>query len=424
VSGAPLPQVATLGLDALVTNVGSVDSAPTADGSIVIVVTGALARRTEAPAGSGAAGAIDAASPRSAAGGSASLAAAAAAARMAVHFVQTFFLAPQDNGFFVAVDIMRFVPPPPNTAAAAPLGRSDVPVPMPIAFSELSLADAAAAAAAAAASSPSAPGTPPQLPSSLAGGASRGHYGGGGNMMHQQQQQQQQQHWGAAAHHGHASYDAAAYAAAMQAEHARAYAAAYGHNPWAGGSAYYAGGAHPGSHHGLPPMRHERGSGRRAPNLAPPLSVSGDDTASIFVRRLPADVTAADLEREFARFGPLRGGAAGVTLKSSNNRYFAFLEFESRDAAQAAQAAHVEVAGRAVEVEPKRPMGGSRGRGRGRGRGAGYGAGYGAFGREEEGGGNGIGADGAPEQAASPPPPPPPPGDAEDSAAWPRPTAD
>ena len=414
----------------------------------MVLVTGVLTKRADTSAGGGTVGdAAPASSPRGALSSPTSAAAAAAAAA-ARAFSQTFFLAPQESGYFVAVDIMRFIAAPPPTAT--PAARPEVPV--PISLADLSLADAAAAAAAAA--SPASPGTPPQMPAQ--GSAGRGHvaggYGGGAAMTHAGMQQQQQQQWGG--HHHPAqqpSYDASAYGtyAAMQAEHARAYGLAAAYGPYA---AYYAGGAHP-AQMGLPPMRHERSGGRsRAPPAAYASAAGGggDDTSSIFVRRLPSDVTPAQIEEGaffavgslltqpradacgvrcalrrlavFSRFGPLKNGVAGVTLKSSNNRHFAFIEFEARDAAAAAAAARVEISGRSVEVEPKRPMSAVRGRGRGRGRGAGaYGGAFGGVFREDSGEGVEA-ADGAP--SISPPPPPPPPGEAEDSSTWPPPGAE
>ena len=290
------PQVTAMCLDALVTDVRSVDSAPTADGGVMVLVTGVLTNRADTSACAGTAGdAAPASSPRGALSSPTSAAAAAAAAA-ARAFSQTFFLAPQESGFYVAVDIMRFIAAPPVTTPAA---RPEVAVPMPISLAELSLADAAAAAAAAA--SPASPGTPPQM--SAQGSAGRGHMGGdygGAATTHagMQQQQQQQQHWGG--HHAaqQASYDASAYGpyAAMQAEHARAYGLAAAYGPYA---AYYAGGAHP-AQMGLPPMRHERSGGRsRAPPAYAPSAAfggGGDDTTSIFVRRLPSDVTPEHIE--------------------------------------------------------------------------------------------------------------------------------
>ena len=409
---APLArQVTSLALDALLTDVRSVDSAPTADGGLMILVTGVLTKRVDTSAGAGAgANGAPGSSPRGALSSPTSSAAAAAAA--ARSFAQTFFLAPQESGFFVAIDIMRFIEPPPATPSA----RAEVPV--PISLADLSLGEAAAAAAAAA--SPASPGTPPQIPvqgSAGRGGSYSGGYGGGAAMTHAMAQQQQQQQW------QQPSYDTSAYGsyAAMQAEHARAYGLAAAYGPYA---AYYAGGAHP-AQMGLPPMRHERSGGR---SRAPPAYATsapvggGDDTASIFVRRLPSDVTPAQLEEVLGRFGQLKGGVNGVTLKSSNNRHFAFIEFETRDAAAAAAAAHVEISGRAIEVEPKRPMSAVRGRGRGRGRG-GYGAFGAAFGGREGGVETGEAADNG-ALPASQPPPPPPPGEADDSSIWPPPGAE
>ena len=71
---------------------------------------------------------------------------------------------------------------------------------------------------------------------------------------------------------------------------------------------------------------------------------AGDEalSQSIFVKDLPADITAARLAEEFQRFGPLRNGLRGINLKAQKDKAtFAFIEFESEASARAAIAAEV-----------------------------------------------------------------------------------
>ena len=114
---------------------------------------------------------------------------------------------------------------------------------------------------------------------------------------------------------------------------------------------------------------------------------------SVFVRGLPNDADEAAVAGAFERFGAVKGGAKGVTLrpqKSGTERY-AFVEFEDADGATAAMANPPEFAGKTLGVEGKRekPAGGRGGGGRGGGGGANGREGGGA--REGGGGGRGRG---------------------------------
>ena len=72
-------------------------------------------------------------------------------------------------------------------------------------------------------------------------------------------------------------------------------------------------------------------------------------TTSIFVRQLPAEVTREKLEEAFQRFGPIKGGLAGVDLRVQRGKdSFAFIEFEEAAARQAAMEGSVLVDGQKV----------------------------------------------------------------------------
>jgi hypothetical protein len=74
------------------------------------------------------------------------------------------------------------------------------------------------------------------------------------------------------------------------------------------------------------------------------------ESASIFVRRLPVDVTHADLMEAFSVFGVVRS----CVVKTAATRAFAFIDFDTPAAAAAALAARVAIGGALVTVEEKR----------------------------------------------------------------------
>jgi hypothetical protein len=78
--GARRAQVASLGLEAYTTDVRSVDSAPTGDGGVMVLVTGVLTKRADTSAGGGTAGDAAPGDAGAAARGDAGAAAGAAAA--------------------------------------------------------------------------------------------------------------------------------------------------------------------------------------------------------------------------------------------------------------------------------------------------------------------------------------------------------
>ena len=83
---------------------------------------------------------------------------------------------------------------------------------------------------------------------------------------------------------------------------------------------------------------------------APKPVAPATESASIFVRRLPVDVTHADLMEAFSVFGVVRS----CVVKTAATRAFAFIDFDTPAAAAAALAARVAIGGALVTVEEKR----------------------------------------------------------------------
>ncbi|XP_016477862.1 nuclear transport factor 2 [Nicotiana tabacum] len=119
---------------------------------------------------------------------------------------------------------------------------------------------------------------------------------------------------------------------------------------------------------------------------------------SIYVRNLPLDVTVAQLDAEFKKFGPIKQGGVQVRSNRQQGFCFGFVEFEDVSSMHSAiQASPITIGGRQAVVEMKRTttrVGSARGRfppGRGgfrndnfRGRGN-FGGGR-SYGRNEFGG--------------------------------------
>ncbi|XP_057466195.1 nuclear transport factor 2-like isoform X2 [Actinidia eriantha] len=88
---------------------------------------------------------------------------------------------------------------------------------------------------------------------------------------------------------------------------------------------------------------------------------------SIYIRNLPMNATDAQLEEQFKKFGPIKHGGIQVRSKKQQGFCFGFVEFESLNSMQAAiQASPITIGGRQVDVEEKRTTTrvGSSGRGR------------------------------------------------------------
>ncbi|XP_022727505.1 ras GTPase-activating protein-binding protein 2-like isoform X2 [Durio zibethinus] len=90
---------------------------------------------------------------------------------------------------------------------------------------------------------------------------------------------------------------------------------------------------------------------------------------SVYVRNLPSTVTATEIEQEFKNFGRIKPD--GVFIRNRKDVVgvcYAFVEFEDIFAVQnAIKASPIQLAGRQVYIEERRPNSSSRRRGRGRG---------------------------------------------------------
>lgn len=94
------------------------------------------------------------------------------------------------------------------------------------------------------------------------------------------------------------------------------------------------------------------------------------DAKSVYVGNLPASISVADLEQEFKNFGRIKPDGVTIRNRKEAGVYYAFVEFEDVFGVQnALKASPIEINGRQIHVEARRPNSGAiRGR-RGRGRG-------------------------------------------------------
>ncbi|XP_076881520.1 nuclear transport factor 2-like [Bidens hawaiensis] len=104
-----------------------------------------------------------------------------------------------------------------------------------------------------------------------------------------------------------------------------------------------------------------------------------EDGHSVYVRNLPMNATVAQLEEEFKRFGPIKTNGVQVRSHKLQDFCFGFVEFESLESMHSAiKAPSITIGNRQVVVEEKRTtarVGGGGGGGRGRypgGRGGGF----------------------------------------------------
>ncbi|GAV56674.1 NTF2 domain-containing protein/RRM_6 domain-containing protein [Cephalotus follicularis] len=105
------------------------------------------------------------------------------------------------------------------------------------------------------------------------------------------------------------------------------------------------------------------------------LALDEGEPKSVYVRNLPSTITTAEIEQEFKNFGRIKPD--GVFLRNRKDAIgvcYAFVEFEELVSVQnAIQASPIQLAGRQVYIEERRPnvsstsRGGRLGRGRGRG---------------------------------------------------------
>ncbi|KAI4349341.1 hypothetical protein L6164_009940 [Bauhinia variegata] len=94
------------------------------------------------------------------------------------------------------------------------------------------------------------------------------------------------------------------------------------------------------------------------------------EVKSVYVRNLPATITEAEIENEFKNFGRIRQDGIFIRVRKEINACYAFVEFEDILGVQnALQASPIELAGRQVFIEERRPNSGSTARGGRRGRG-------------------------------------------------------
>lgn len=98
----------------------------------------------------------------------------------------------------------------------------------------------------------------------------------------------------------------------------------------------------------------------------PPSLAGGGAPMSIFVRNLPVVVSQDQVLAHFSAFGPIRGGASGITIKAQKTNSYAFVDFETREAAAAAIGSALVLEGCELTVEEKKPQAPKAPRARGR----------------------------------------------------------
>ncbi|KAK6940613.1 Nuclear transport factor 2 domain [Dillenia turbinata] len=96
------------------------------------------------------------------------------------------------------------------------------------------------------------------------------------------------------------------------------------------------------------------------------------ESKSVYVRNLPVTVTVAEIEREFQNYGIIKPDGVFLRSRKDIGVCYAFVEFEDILGVQnALQASPIQLAGKQVYIEERRPNSTSAFRGRGRGRGRG-----------------------------------------------------
>ncbi|KVI00416.1 putative G3BP-like protein isoform X2 [Cynara cardunculus var. scolymus] len=121
------------------------------------------------------------------------------------------------------------------------------------------------------------------------------------------------------------------------------------------------------------------------------------EVKSVYVRNVPSTAIASDIEEEFMKFGKIRQDGVAIRTRKDIDVCYAFVEFEDITGVQnAIKASTAEIAGQQVHIEGRRPnrsnaYRGGRGRGRGRvsnqmdGRGRFGGRNYGSRGNGQDG---------------------------------------
>lgn len=96
------------------------------------------------------------------------------------------------------------------------------------------------------------------------------------------------------------------------------------------------------------------------------------EVTSVYVRNLPANVTEAEIDQEFKNFGRIKPDGIFIRVRKEIGVCYAFVEFEDIIGVQnALEASPIQLAGRQVYIEERRPNSGSAARGARRGRGRG-----------------------------------------------------
>lgn len=89
------------------------------------------------------------------------------------------------------------------------------------------------------------------------------------------------------------------------------------------------------------------------------------DGRSIYIKNLPLNATSSQLEEEFKRFGPIKPDGVQVRSNKQQGFCYGFVEFESSSSMQSAiEASPITIGGRQAYVEEKRPAGSRAIRGR------------------------------------------------------------
>nr|XP_029123574.1 putative G3BP-like protein isoform X2 [Elaeis guineensis] len=112
------------------------------------------------------------------------------------------------------------------------------------------------------------------------------------------------------------------------------------------------------------------GPEKSSPEIVDEAITPEGEEKSVYVGNLPSSVSAFDLENEFKNFGRLKPDGVAVRSRKDSGGHYAFVEFEDAAAVQnALKASPIQLNGWQIYVEERRPNSGiSRGR-RGRGRG-------------------------------------------------------
>jgi len=105
-----------------------------------------------------------------------------------------------------------------------------------------------------------------------------------------------------------------------------------------------------------------------------------EESKSVYVGNVPSNVSETDLENEFKKFGQLIPEGVAIRSRKETGGYYAFVEFEELSGVHnALRASPLEINGRQIYVEERKPNSGIRGGRRG-GRGGRFGGGGGGGG--------------------------------------------